>query len=84
MLQLAENQFNDILIDVGKIFCIFAGIFNRQIMKRIANELVKADGAYVAPCCFVMNLYSEGILCQSGTTGGGYHQGVGGDDSSLI
>lgn len=53
-------------------------------MKRIANELVKADGAYVAPCCFVMNLSSEGVLCQSGTTGGGYHQGVDGDDSSLI
>ena len=53
-------------------------------MKRIANELVKADSAYIAPCCFVINLSLEGVLCQSGTVGGGYHQGLEGDDLPII
>ena len=53
-------------------------------MKRIANELVKADYAYVAPSCFVMNFSLEGVLCQSGTTGGGYHGGIDGDDTPII
>lgn len=53
-------------------------------MKRIAHEFVKADSAYVAPYCSVMNLSIEGVLCQSGTSAGGYHQGVDGDDNSII
>jgi hypothetical protein len=66
------------------MFCIFAGIFNRKIMKRIANEFVKADYVYDAPCCFVMNLSVEGVLCQSVTNGGGFHQGIDGDDLPII
>ena len=66
------------------MFCIFARIFNQLIMKRIANELVKADNAYFAPDCFVMDLSLEGVLCQSDAAGGGYHGGVDGDDTPII
>jgi hypothetical protein len=53
-------------------------------MKGIANESVVGVSAYASPHCFVMELSPEGVLCASGLNGGGYHDGIYGDDDSLI
>lgn len=53
-------------------------------MKGIANESVVGVLAYMSPHCFVMEISSEGVLCVSGLTGGGYHDGIYGEDDSLI
>lgn len=76
--------FNFFLIVVRKMFCNFARIFNRNIMKGIVTEHVSADCAYVTPNCFIMELSSEGVLCSSNFIGGAHHQGVDGDDDELL
>lgn len=53
-------------------------------MKGIANENFVGVSAYTSPHCFVMEIFSEGFLCVSGLTGGGYHDGICGEDDSLI
>ena len=40
--------------------------------------------AYVTPCCLVMEITSEGVLCQSGLHQGGFHEPVEGDDTPII
>ena len=53
-------------------------------MKGIANERVVGASAYTSPHCFVTELFTEGFLCISGLYGGVDHDGVYGDDDSLI
>lgn len=53
-------------------------------MKGIANENVVGVTVYASPRCFVTDFFSEGVLCVSGLYGGGYHDGIYGEDDSLI
>ena len=53
-------------------------------MKGIANERVVGASAYTSPHCFVTELFVEGFICVSNFNGGGYHDGIYGDDDSLI
>ena len=54
------------------------------IMKGIVNNFAVGASAYVTPHCFVVEIYSEGMLCGSGLTGGGFHDGIDGDDDPII
>jgi len=54
-------------------------------MKGIAFTGNTGRSAYESPVCIVMEMFSEGVLCQSdGKFTGGYHEGVDGDDSPII
>ena len=53
-------------------------------MKGIANERVVGASAYTSPHCFVTELFAEGFICVSNFYRGGYHDGIYGDDDSLI
>ena len=53
-------------------------------MKGIANERVVGASAYTSPHCFVTELFAEGVLCLSGLYGGGYHDGIYGDDEETL
>lgn len=53
-------------------------------MKRIAQIHSVGCSAYVAPDCVIVEIDSEGLLCQSGLTGGGFHENLEGDDSPII
>lgn len=45
----------------------------------------KGGSAYESPICSVMDISSEGILCQSGgNLSDGFHEGVDGDDTPII
>lgn len=49
-------------------------------MKGIVNDFALGKSAYAAPQCFVVEVFTEGLLCISNFTGGGYHGGIDGDD----
>lgn len=53
-------------------------------MKGIVNDFTLGKSAYVTPHCFVVEIYSEGMLCGSVLTGGGFHDGIDGDDDPII
>ena len=53
-------------------------------MKGIVNDFALGKSAYVTPHCFVVEVCSEGVLCISGLTGGGFHDGIGGNDDPII
>lgn len=53
-------------------------------MKGIVNDFTVGKSAYVTPHCFVVEVCSEGVLCISGLTGGGFHDGIDGDDDPII
>ncbi len=40
--------------------------------------------AYIAPHCSMVEIYSEGVLCQSGGVGDIEHDGIIGDDSDIF
>lgn len=40
--------------------------------------------AYIAPHCSIVEIYSEGVLCQSGGIGDIEHDGIIGDDSDIF
>ena len=40
--------------------------------------------AYIAPHCSIVEIYSEGVLCQSGGVGNIEHSGITGDDSEIF
>ena len=52
-------------------------------MKGIANEFAVDRSVYATPQCFVVEIYSEGMLCYSKVYGYGYHDGIDGDDDIL-
>ena len=66
----------------------FAGcirFLTQNKMKGIAFTGNAGRSAYESPVCIVMEMFSEGVLCQSdGKFTGGYHEGVDGDDSPII
>ena len=53
-------------------------------MKGIVNDFTLGKSAYVTPHCFVVEVFTEGLLCISNFTGGGYHGGIEGDDDPII
>lgn len=53
-------------------------------MNGIAKNPVVGISAYSAPQCIVVEICTEGMLCLSGLNGGGYHDGIDGDDEPLI
>ena len=53
-------------------------------MKGIANECAVGISAYASPRCFVTEFNAEGVLCLSGLYGGGYHDGIYGDDEETL
>ncbi len=53
-------------------------------MKGIVNDSAMGMSAYAAPQCFVVEVFTEGLLCISNFTGGGYHGGIDGDDDPII
>ena len=53
-------------------------------MNGIARNSIVGTPAYTAPQCIVVEICTEGILCLSGLNGGGYHDGIDGDDEPLI
>lgn len=49
------------------------------------NQLVKlAVEAYETPVCSVVELFFEGVLCTSSTSGSFTHQGISGDEESIF
>lgn len=40
--------------------------------------------AYITPQCEIVEIYTEGILCQSGGVGNFEHGGITGDDSEIF
>ena len=53
-------------------------------MKRIAQLPHVGNSTYITPQCIIVEIDSEGLLCQSGLTGGGFHDGTDGDDTPII
>ena len=53
-------------------------------MNGIAKNPTVGRSAYTAPQCIVVEICTEGILCFSSLNGGGYHDGIDGDDEPLI
>ena len=53
-------------------------------MNGIARNSIVGAPAYTTPQCIVVEICTEGILCLSGLNGGGYHDGIDGDDEPLI
>jgi hypothetical protein len=39
---------------------------------------------YITPHCSIVEIYSEGLLCQSGGIGNIEHDGITGDDSDIF
>ena len=54
------------------------------MMKGIAKIHFVGDSAYIAPHCSVLEINSEGILCQSNFSSGAWHQGIDGEDDPII
>jgi hypothetical protein len=54
-------------------------------MKGIVNNFAVGCSAYVTPHCFVVEINSEGVLCQSGLDGSAWrHDGIYGEDEPII
>lgn len=53
-------------------------------MNGIAKNSIVGNSTYIAPQCIVVEICTEGILCFSSLNGGGYHDGIDGDDEPLI
>ena len=53
-------------------------------MKGIVNDFAVGVSAYASPQCFVVEIYSEGLLCGSGLNGPIYHDPLDGEDEPFI
>lgn len=53
-------------------------------MKGIAKNPAVGVSVYTSPRISIVEFCTEGILCISGLTGGGYHDGLDGDDEPII